>query len=80
MAHGRLGKVGNLGNLGKVIPSFLISEFSICPAAKIENSDLKIYKKKDLKKISEISEFSTWPILSYFLTKLTKTSFNKTCY
>ena len=31
MANRELGKVGNLGNLGKIIPSFLISEFSILP-------------------------------------------------
>ena len=31
VANRKLGKVGNLGNLGKVIPSFLVSEFSILP-------------------------------------------------
>ena len=31
VANRKLGKVGNLGNLRKVIPSFLISEFSILP-------------------------------------------------
>ena len=36
----KLGKVGNLGNLGKVIPSFLISEFSILAVG--QNWDLKI--------------------------------------
>ena len=29
MANRKLGKAGNLGNLGKIIPSFLIAEFSI---------------------------------------------------
>ena len=29
MANRKLGNVGNLGNLGKIIPSFLMSEFSI---------------------------------------------------
>ena len=31
MADRKLEKVGNFGNLGKVIPSFLVSEFSILP-------------------------------------------------
>ena len=35
---------------------FLFLSFRFCPTAKIENSDLKSRKK-----ISEISEFSTWP-------------------
>ena len=29
MANQKLGKLGNLGNLGKVVPSFLVSKFSI---------------------------------------------------
>ena len=29
VANRKLGKVGNLRNLGKVIPSFLVSKFSI---------------------------------------------------
>ena len=44
-------KLGNLGNLGNIIPSF-----RFCPTTKIENWDLKMSEK-----ISEISEFSTWP-------------------
>ena len=55
VANRKLGKVGNLGN---VIPSFLISAFSILPTAKIENSDLKISEKTY--EISEVSDFSTW--------------------
>ena len=35
-------KLGNLRNLRNIIPGFLISEFSVFPTAKIENSDLKI--------------------------------------
>ena len=48
MAHWKLGNFGNLGNLGNIIPSFLISKFSILPKAKIENSDLKISEKNFL--------------------------------
>ena len=65
VANRKLREVGNLGNLGKVIPSFLISEFSILcfyPTAKIENSDLKISEKNsEIFEISEVSEFSAWP-------------------
>ena len=35
---------------------FLFPSFRFCPIAKIQNSDLKISEK-----ISEFSEFSTWP-------------------
>ena len=38
---------------------FLFSGFRFCPIAKIENSDLQSRKK-----ISEFSEFSTWPYYS----------------
>ena len=41
----KLGNLENLGNLGDIIPSFLISKFSILHKAKIENSDLKFSEK-----------------------------------
>ena len=34
-----------LGNLGNIIPSFIISEFSILSYSQVENSDLKISEK-----------------------------------
>ena len=37
--------LGNLENLGNIIPSFLISKFSILPYSQIENSDFKISEK-----------------------------------
>ena len=56
MANRKLGKARNLGNLGNIIPSF-----SFCPTAKIENSDLKFWKKiSEISKISGVSQFSTW--------------------
>ena len=46
MANRKLGKVGNLGNLGKVIPSFLVSEFSILPYSQNRKLAFKNLEKK----------------------------------
>ena len=46
MANRKLGKVGNLENLGKVIPSFLISEFSILPCSQNRKLRFKNLGKK----------------------------------
>ena len=45
----------------KLFRVFLFLSFRFCPIAKIENSDLKTWKKNS--EISEISEFLTWPIV-----------------
>ena len=42
VANRKLGNLGNLWNIRKVIPNFLVSEFSVLP----KNSDLKISEKK----------------------------------
>ena len=57
-------KLGNLRNLRNIIPGFLISEFSVCPTAKIENSDLKISGTnfRDFQGF----HFSTWPSFDHF--------------
>ena len=52
-------RLGNLGNLGDIIPSFLISEFSILAVGQNQKPEFKNLDKK----ISEVSEFSTWPFL-----------------
>ena len=46
MANRKLGKVGNLGNLGKVIPSSLVSEFSILPYSQNQKLGFKNLGKK----------------------------------
>ena len=46
-------KLENLGNLWNIIPSFLISKFSILPYSQNRVSEFS--------EISECSEFSTWP-------------------
>ena len=46
MANRKLGKVGNLGNLGEIIPSFLISEFSILPYSQNRKLGFEILGKK----------------------------------
>ena len=53
MANRKLENLGNLGNLGNIIPSFLISKFSILPYSQNRVSEFS--------EISECSEFSTWP-------------------
>ena len=45
----KLGKVGDLGNLGKIIPSFLISEFSILPYSQNKKLGFEILVKKFLR-------------------------------
>ena len=52
-------RLGNLGNLGDIIPSFLISEFSILAVGQNQKPEFKNLDKK----ISEVSEFSTWSFL-----------------
>ena len=42
----KLRKVGDLGNLGKIIPSFLISEFSILPNSQNRKLEFKNLGKK----------------------------------
>ena len=49
MANRKLRKVGNLGNLGKVIPSFLVSEFSILPYSQNRKLRFKNLGKKFLR-------------------------------
>ena len=46
-------KLENLGNLGNIIPSFLISKFSILTYSQNRVSEFS--------EISECSEFSIWP-------------------
>ena len=46
MANRNLGKVRNLGNLGKIIPSFLIFEFSILPYSQNRKLRFKNLGKK----------------------------------
>ena len=46
MANRKLGKLRNLGNLGKVIPSFLVSEFSILPYSQNRKLGFKNLGKK----------------------------------
>ena len=46
MANRKLGKVGNLGNLGEIIPSFLISEFSILPYSQNRKLGFEILAEK----------------------------------
>ena len=58
VANRKLGKVGNLGNLRKVIPSFLISEFSILPYSQ----NWKIGYKNLGKRFPRFPKFlSFWP-------------------
>ena len=45
MAKRKLGKVGKVGNLGKIIPSFLISEFSILPYSQNRKLGFQISEK-----------------------------------
>ena len=65
----KLGNLGNVGNLGYIIQSFLISEFSILPTAKIENSELEISKKnlRDFRdfRVSQVFDLSK---LLYFVS------------
>ena len=49
VANPELGNFENLGNLGNIIPSFLISKFSILPYCQ--------YRKLGFKNLG----FSTWP-------------------
>ena len=46
VANRKLGKAGNLENLRKVIPSFLISEFSILPYSQNRKLGFKDLAKK----------------------------------
>ena len=46
MANRKLERVGNLGNLGKIIPSFLIWEFSILPYSQNRKLRFKNLGKK----------------------------------
>ena len=46
MANQKLEKVGNLGNLRKVIPSFLVSKFSILPYSQNRKLGIKNLGKK----------------------------------
>ena len=46
MANRKLGKLGNLGNLGNIIPSFLISKFSILPYSQNRKLGFKNLGKK----------------------------------
>ena len=63
MANRKLGKVGNLGNLGRAIPSFLVPEFSILPYSQNRKLGFK-NRGKNFSEISEVYEFSTWPLFS----------------
>ena len=61
VANRKLGKVGNLRNLGKVIPSFLISEFSILlysqnrkHGPEKNSRDFQDFRVFDLTNISEL--------------------------
>ena len=45
MVKRKLGKVGKVGNLGKIIPSFLISKFSILPYSQNRKLGFKISEK-----------------------------------
>ena len=68
LANRKLGKVGNLGNLRKIIPSFLISEFSILPYSQNRKLGFENLGKK----------FPRFPSFDLVLIKLTvKTSSEK---
>ena len=66
MANRKLGKVGNLGNLGRAIPSFPVPEFSILPYSQNRKLGFKNRGKNfsEISEISEVYEFSTWPLFS----------------
>ena len=55
-------KLGNLENLGNIIPSFLMSEFSLLPYS--QNRKLEKKMEKNLNKISEISDIFEVPEFS----------------
>ena len=46
MGNRKLGNLGSLGNLGNIIPSFLISEFSISAVGQNRKLGFKNLKKK----------------------------------
>ena len=57
MANRKLGKIGKVGNLGKIIPSFLISEFSILP----DSQNRKLGFKNLGKKFPRFPRFPRFP-------------------
>ena len=57
MANRKLGKIGKVGNLGKIIPSFLMSEFSILPYSQ----NLKLRLKNLGKKFPRFPSFLPGP-------------------
>ena len=63
VANRKLRNLWNLGNLGNIIPSFLISKFSILPYSQNRKLGFKNLGKKnsEFSEISELSEFSNWP-------------------
>ena len=58
VANRKLGNLGNLWNIRKVIPNFLVSEFSVLP----KNSDLKISEKN----FRDLSGFRVFDRAYYF--------------
>ena len=70
MANRKLGKVENLRNLAKIIPSFLISEFSIFPYNQNRKFGFKNLGKK----------FLRFPRLLRFLIFRTGRFLNKNCF
>ena len=70
MANRKLGKVENLRNLAKIIPSILISEFSIFP-----NNQNRKFGFKNLGK-----KFPRFPRFPRFLIFRTGRFLNKNCF
>ena len=62
MANRKLGKIGKVGNLGKIIPSFLMSEFSILPYSQ----NLKLGLKNLGKKFPRFPNFRPDPFFGVF--------------
>ena len=65
MANRKLGKVWNLGNLGKMIPSFLISEFSILPYSQNRKLGFKDLRKK-FRHFRDSRFFQIWVLIGKY--------------
>ena len=67
MAKRKFGKVGKVGNLGKIIPSFLISEFSILPYSQ----NRKLGFKTSEKNVRDIRDFRSFRVFDLAIKQKT---------